>query len=79
MRTRHLVDTALFDIAFSDEETAFQAQTELETLIKRQLLQVVDEVFDQRSRSGFVLRIPILATLPMTSIRKNFPDVCVND
>ncbi|MGD8587565.1 MAG: contractile injection system tape measure protein [Chromatiales bacterium] len=60
MRTRHLVDTAIFDIGFSDEETAFQAQSGLESLIKQQLLSVVDEVFERRSHSGFVMRIPSL-------------------
>ena len=60
MRTRHLVDTAVFDFDFSDEETAFEVQSELESVIKQQLLQVVDEVFAQKSRSGFVMRIPTL-------------------
>jgi hypothetical protein len=57
MHNRHMVDTALFDIGFSDEETAFQVQSGLESVIKRDLLDVVDEVFDEATRSGLVIQI----------------------
>ncbi|MEN8178870.1 MAG: contractile injection system tape measure protein [Pseudomonadota bacterium] len=60
MQTRHLIDTAVFDISFSDEETAFQTQSELEVFLKRQMMGVVDQVFDAASEAGFVMRIPSL-------------------
>ncbi len=60
MRNRHLVDTAMFDISFSDEEVAFQAQSELESFIKREMMGVIDEVFEVASETGLVMRIPSL-------------------
>ena len=60
MRNRHLVDTAMFDISFSHEEAAFQAQSELESFIKREMMGVIDEVFEVASEAGLVMRIPSL-------------------
>ena len=60
MRNRHLVDTAVFNIGFSDEETAFQIQAELESFIKQKMMSVLDEVFDVASEAGLVMRMPSL-------------------
>lgn len=57
MPSHHLIDTALFDISFSDEETVLQAQPEFELFFKRRMMSVVDEVFDAASEAGFVIRI----------------------
>ncbi|MEN8166567.1 MAG: contractile injection system tape measure protein [Pseudomonadota bacterium] len=60
MRNRHLVDTAVFNIGFSDEETAFQIQSEFESFIKQKMMTVLDEVFDAASEAGLVMRMPSL-------------------
>lgn len=60
MQTHHLVDTAVFEIDFSDEEVAFVAQSELESFIKRRMLGVVEQVFNTASEAGIVMRIPRL-------------------
>jgi hypothetical protein len=77
MHTRHLIDTAVFDIGFSDEETVFQTQSELEAFIKRQMMGVVDEVFDAASEAGFVMRIPSLevdlGSVPYHDYREELP------
>ncbi len=60
MNNRHIVDTAVFDIGFSSEETAFEFQTELNAFINNELLAVVEEVFDKSSAANAVIRIQSL-------------------
>lgn len=60
MNNRHIVDTAVFDIGFSSEATAFELQSELNGFIHKQLLAVVEEVFDKNAAANAVIRIPSL-------------------
>jgi len=60
MKHRHLIDSAVFDIGFSSEETAFEMQSELNGFISKQLMPVVAEVFDASSKGDTLLRIPVI-------------------
>ncbi len=60
MKNRHLIDSAVFDIGFSSEETAFELQSELNGFINKQLMTVVAEVFDASSHNDMLLRIPVI-------------------
>ena len=61
MAQEHIIDHAEFDIRFADEQTAQQQQALLADFIKDELLVVVEEVFDEVSGPGEVLRIENLA------------------
>ncbi len=77
MNNRHLIDSAVFDIGFSSEETAFELQSELNGFINQELLTVVAEVFDASSLDNTVLRLPVieldLGAVPYTNYRDELP------
>jgi len=77
MKHRHLIDSAVFDIGFSAEETAFELQSELNGFINKQLMTVVAEVFDASSKNDFLLRIPVieldLGAVPYSDYRDELP------
>ncbi len=56
----HLIDTAVIDMAFSDNREAYSQHAELNTFVSKTLMRVVDEVFDQFSEDEVVFRIPSL-------------------
>jgi len=57
----HIINHAEFDITFADEQEVQQQHPLLAEFIKDELLVVVNEVFDEVSGSGEVLRIDSLA------------------
>ncbi len=77
MNNRHLIDSAVFDIGFSSEETAFELQSELNGFINQELMTVVAEVFDASSLGNTVLRLPVieldLGAVPYSNYRDELP------
>ncbi|MCZ6678438.1 MAG: contractile injection system tape measure protein, partial [Candidatus Poribacteria bacterium] len=57
MDNQHIIEQAVFDISFGSEEEAFEQQADLGDFVKRRLMRVVDEVFDEMSTNGRVFRI----------------------
>lgn len=60
MAKTHLIETTLFDIAFATEEHAFAQQPELASFVRRDLMPIVDELFNESSDGDTVLRIDTL-------------------
>ncbi|MEN8128662.1 MAG: contractile injection system tape measure protein [Pseudomonadota bacterium] len=60
MENRHILEQAVFDISFGSEGEAFEQQADLDAFIRRRLIRVVDEVFDEMSTAEEVLRIGCL-------------------
>ena len=50
--TRHLIDSALFGLTFDNAARHCPDELELARIVETELLQVVDTVFDERSRSS---------------------------
>lgn len=77
MKNRHLIDSAVFDIGFSSEETAFELQSELNGFVNQQLMTVLAEVFDVSSKNDSLLRIPVieldLGAVPYADYREELP------
>ncbi len=57
MNSRHLIDTAVFDISYGQQEVAHEQQPEIDSFVKNDLMVVVDEVFNEVSNQGLFFRI----------------------
>jgi len=56
MSPRHMLGTAVFDVAFASEEEAFAQHQDLAAHARERLLAVIDEVFDEVGGGGPVYR-----------------------
>ena len=57
MNSQHLIDQTLFDIVCDSELLARELQPVLDSFVKKNLMTVVDDEFDQASVSGMEVRI----------------------
>ena len=77
MARRHLIDTAVFDMDFDSQETAYAAQAGLDDFIRHELITVVDEVFEAAAPEAGALRIPELTLdlgeVPYAAYRDELP------
>ncbi len=53
----HVIEKTVFDLTFADDEDAFEAQKELGPFVKNGVMQAVNEVFDEFSSTGKVIKI----------------------
>lgn len=60
MSNSHLIDTFLFDISFDNEDKAFEQQNHLNTFVRRNLISVVNNVFNDSSIHGIRIKIEVL-------------------
>jgi hypothetical protein len=60
MGFQHHIETAMFDIAYDQNETILAGQSAINDFLKNDLMNVVDEVFNKAGKSGKVFRIPRL-------------------
>jgi len=58
MNNRHLIETAVIDISCDHTVTAFDGQSEIDNFVRNDLMNSVDQVFDEISKDGSVYRIP---------------------
>lgn len=77
MARRHLIDTAVFDMDFDSQETAYAAQAGLDDFIRHEMITVVDEVFEAAAPEAGALRIPELTLdlgeVPYAAYRDELP------
>lgn len=55
--TRHVIDSALFGLSFGSGSPYWPDELELARIVQTELMQVVEEVFDERSQGGAAIRI----------------------
>ncbi len=57
MNHQHLIDSAIFDIAYSDAAIAAELQVPVDSFVKTDLLQLIDQLFDETADRQNVYRI----------------------
>lgn len=60
MEKQHLIESAILKIDFPSEDVAFTHHGDMESFVRSRILDIVDEVFDEFSEQGQVLRIDTL-------------------
>lgn len=81
MHNQHLIDSAIFDTTYAVDASAYDRSGEIEEYVKKELMKVVDEVFDKidkkSSKSDFVFRINKieidLGEIPYREYRQQMP------
>jgi hypothetical protein len=78
MNNQHVIEKAAFDISFGSEEEAFEQHVGLETFVRERLMAVVNEVFDELSVDGQVLRIESLEVDLGDVLYRGYPEEMEN-